>query len=171
MGTSSRLGRPDLQGNTEMTMSHWGNLYGPTAIVLAALANVACQPTLVDSRNDRGALVASASEPDLEKAVAAVKRLSELFQDDGLDEVLQTSQVRGRELAALELRAHRTARSRNALVRALADPAPTVRANAADSLGVVGDQSSVASLEKVSSSDPDQFARSMAKQALAKLMR
>lgn len=139
------------------------------ATTLIVVASAACREPLKDLRTDKPALLASASDGDLEVAAAAVKRLSELYGPEGLVEAMAVPSAVGRGLAVLELKAHPGPGTIAALSRGLKDPDAGVRARSADSLGYVGDSTSLEVLRQVAESDPDDFTRRMASQAMERL--
>jgi HEAT repeat protein len=123
----------------------------------------------VDLRTDRAELIKSMSDSDMETAYAAVKRLAELHGEAGLIEALKEDSSDTKGLAALELRAYPTLRSKDALIELLSDADPSVRAKALDSLGHVCDDRCKPVLEAQAASDPDMFVREMAAQALKRI--
>lgn len=130
-----------------------------------------CRPSVVDTRTAKSDLLQSMGDEDMAVAIAATKRLSELYQDNGLAEALRSEKAIARRLAASELRAYRTALAKAALLEALKNDDAWVRAAAADSLGHNCDASCAPELERVASSDIDDFPRRMATQALDKMRR
>jgi len=139
------------------------------AVAIAVLTG--CRPSVVDTRTAKSDLLTSMGNEDMAVAIAATKRLSELYRDDGLAEAVRSDQVLARRLAANELRSYRTDVAKVALLDALKDDDAWVRATAADSMGHNCDASCAPDLERVASSDVDDFPKRMAAQALDRIRR
>ncbi len=140
-------------------------------LTLSLMVLHGCGPTLVDTRTDGAALVESMGDPDVAVAIAATKRVSELFKADGLVDVLDAGRPSARGFAAMELRAYKEPRAVAALLAALDDADAGVRSKVADSLGHVCDPTCVPALRDVAASDPDTFTRQMAAQAIENIDR
>jgi len=135
-----------------------------------ALGLIGSESAIPDLRRAQG-------DPDPTVAARASLALQRLGDDESeeaacasLLEEMRAPDPERRALAARALGGLMHARAVDPLIAALDDPAAQVRADAAGSLGWIGDQRATTALSAVGFTDPDPWVRQIAMHAIARLI-
>ena len=143
------------------------NARAAAATALGLIGSEAAIPELREAMCDCDSTVAT-------HASLALQRLGDDDSDEAacaaLMEEMHAPDPERRALAARALGGLMHARAVEPLVVALADPSAQVRADAAGSLGWLGDTTATTALTSVGFTDPDPFVREVALHAVARLV-
>jgi HEAT repeat protein len=143
------------------------NARAAAATALGLIGSEAAIPELREAMSDCDSTVAT-------HASLALQRLGDTESEEAacasLIEEMRAPDPERRALAARALGGLMHAHSVEPLIAALKDPAAQVRADAAGSLGWIGDERATRPLTAVGFTDPDPFVREVAMHAIARLV-